>query len=47
MCAIGIGAGSHRLWTHRCFSAKTPLRIVLMLWQTMGFQVTNLKNDLI
>ncbi|XP_063383483.1 acyl-CoA Delta-9 desaturase-like [Cydia fagiglandana] len=38
MCAIGIGAGSHRLWTHRSFKAKTPLRIVLMLWQTMGFQ---------
>ncbi|KAJ2949132.1 hypothetical protein O0L34_g6073 [Tuta absoluta] len=38
MCAIGIGAGSHRLWTHRSFKAKTPLRILLMIWQTMGFQ---------
>ncbi|CAB3222004.1 unnamed protein product [Arctia plantaginis] len=38
MCAIGIGAGSHRLWTHRSFKARTPLRIVLMIWQTMGFQ---------
>ncbi|XP_053610084.1 acyl-CoA Delta(11) desaturase [Plodia interpunctella] len=38
MCAIGIGAGSHRLWTHRSYKAKTPLRILLMIWQTMGFQ---------
>lgn len=39
MCAMGVGAGSHRMWTHRSFKARMPLRIVLMIWQTMAFQV--------
>ncbi|RVE45355.1 hypothetical protein evm_009984 [Chilo suppressalis] len=37
-CAIGVGAGSHRLWTHRGYKARTPLRILLMIWQTAAFQ---------
>ncbi|XP_072746321.1 acyl-CoA Delta-9 desaturase-like isoform X2 [Anoplolepis gracilipes] len=29
--AIGITAGAHRLWTHRAYKAKWPLRIILVL----------------
>lgn len=36
--SMGITAGSHRLWTHRSFKAKLPLRIFLMLCQTAMFQ---------
>jgi len=30
--AIGITAGAHRLWTHRAYKAKWPLRIILLVW---------------
>lgn len=34
ICAViasfGVGAGVHRLWTHRSYKAKTPLRIILL-----------------
>lgn len=29
--ALGITAGSHRLWSHKSYQASTPLRILLML----------------
>ncbi|XP_043249763.1 acyl-CoA Delta-9 desaturase-like [Colletes gigas] len=29
-CGYGITAGMHRLWAHRSYSAKTPLRIFLV-----------------
>ncbi|KAJ8688615.1 hypothetical protein QAD02_024410 [Eretmocerus hayati] len=29
--SFGVGAGVHRLWTHRSYKAKTPLRVILML----------------
>ncbi|CAG2114367.1 unnamed protein product, partial [Medioppia subpectinata] len=37
-CASGIGilVGSHRLWAHRSFKARWPLRVVLMILQTMA-----------
>ncbi|XP_025265739.1 acyl-CoA Delta(11) desaturase-like isoform X1 [Camponotus floridanus] len=28
---IGITAGAHRLWTHRAYKAKWPLRIILLI----------------
>ncbi|KAJ9578217.1 hypothetical protein L9F63_005562, partial [Diploptera punctata] len=28
---IGVTAGAHRLWTHRSYKAKLPLRIILMI----------------
>ncbi|KAK4883210.1 hypothetical protein RN001_006529 [Aquatica leii] len=28
---LGVGAGAHRLWCHRSYKAKLPLRIFLML----------------
>jgi len=35
---IGISVGSHRLWTHRAFKAKLPLRIFLAFLQTKAYQ---------
>lgn len=31
-------AGAHRLWAHRTYSAKLPLRILLMILQTIALQ---------
>lgn len=42
MSGLGITAGAHRLWSHRSFKAKLPLRIILAIWNTMAFQ-----NDVI
>lgn len=42
MSGLGITAGAHRLWAHRSYKAKLPLRIVLAVWNTMAFQ-----NDVI
>lgn len=36
--ALGVTAGSHRLWAHRSYKARLPLRIVLMLMHTMALQ---------
>lgn len=36
--AFGITAGAHRLWSHRSYKAKWPLRVILMLSQTLAFQ---------
>lgn len=35
---MGVTAGTHRLWSHRSYKAKLPLRIFLMLCQTTMFQ---------
>lgn len=37
---LGITAGAHRLWSHKAFKAKPPLKVVLMLLQTLAFQVS-------
>lgn len=37
--ATGIICGAHRLWTHRTFKASLPLRIFLMICQTLALQV--------
>jgi len=29
---IGITAGAHRLWTHRAYKAKWPLRVILVVF---------------
>jgi fatty-acid desaturase len=31
---LGTTAGAHRLWAHRTYKAKLPLRILLMVAQT-------------
>ncbi|XP_043253683.1 acyl-CoA Delta-9 desaturase-like isoform X2 [Colletes gigas] len=35
---LGITAGAHRLWAHRSYKAKWPLRFFLMILQTISFQ---------
>ncbi|CAL1685253.1 unnamed protein product [Lasius platythorax] len=35
---IGVTAGTHRLWCHRSYKAKWPMRIILMLLQASAFQ---------
>lgn len=34
----GVTAGAHRLWAHRTYKAKLPLRILLAILQTVAFQ---------
>ncbi|XP_026296170.1 acyl-CoA Delta(11) desaturase isoform X2 [Apis mellifera] len=36
--SMGITAGAHRLWCHRTYKAKWPLRFLLMLSQTLAYQ---------
>ncbi|TMW67272.1 hypothetical protein Poli38472_012388 [Pythium oligandrum] len=38
MSGLGITAGAHRLWSHRSYRAKAPLRFFLMLCNSMAFQ---------
>ncbi|KAL3279052.1 hypothetical protein HHI36_016567 [Cryptolaemus montrouzieri] len=35
---FGITAGAHRLWAHRAYKAKWPLRLILTLFNTLAFQ---------
>nr|XP_012225499.1 PREDICTED: acyl-CoA desaturase-like [Linepithema humile] len=35
---IGISAGAHRLWAHKSYSAKLPLRILLAIFYCMAGQ---------
>ncbi|EFA12799.1 acyl-CoA Delta(11) desaturase-like isoform X1 [Tribolium castaneum] len=35
---IGVTAGAHRLWAHRTYKAKLPLRIYLAFCQTVALQ---------
>lgn len=35
---LGITAGAHRLWAHRSYKAKLPLRILLIVFNTIAFQ---------
>ncbi|XP_073954908.1 acyl-CoA Delta(11) desaturase-like [Choristoneura fumiferana] len=35
---IGITAGAHRLWAHKTYKAKTPLQILLMVFNSIAFQ---------
>ena len=36
--AFGVTAGAHRLWTHRSYKAKLPLRVVLMFFNCLAMQ---------
>ena len=38
LSGLGITGGVHRLWAHRSYKATTPLRIFLMLMNSMAFQ---------
>lgn len=35
---LGITAGAHRLWAHKSYKAKWPLRLMLMIFNTIAFQ---------
>ncbi|XP_076285440.1 acyl-CoA Delta-9 desaturase-like isoform X2 [Lasioglossum baleicum] len=35
---LGVTAGAHRLWSHRAYKAKWPMRFILMIFQTIAFQ---------
>jgi len=39
MSGLGITAGAHRLWPHRTHKGKLPLRIILMIFNTIAFEV--------
>ncbi|XP_041988696.1 acyl-CoA Delta-9 desaturase-like [Aricia agestis] len=38
LAGMGVTAGAHRLWAHRAYKAKWPLRVYLAIMQTMAFQ---------
>ncbi|KAL7730320.1 hypothetical protein ACLKA6_016567 [Drosophila palustris] len=38
MGMIGITGGAHRLWAHRSYKAKWPLRLILIVFNTVAFQ---------
>lgn len=44
MSGLGITAGAHRLWAHKSYSAKWPLKLMLMMFNTLAFQVIYLTN---
>ncbi|GJQ73942.1 Desat1 [Trypoxylus dichotomus] len=35
---LGITCGAHRLWSHRSYKAKTPLKVILVIMETLAFQ---------
>lgn len=39
VASIGITGGAHRLWSHRSYKAKWPLRLILIIFNTIAFQV--------
>ncbi|XP_061703955.1 acyl-CoA Delta-9 desaturase-like isoform X1 [Cydia pomonella] len=38
MSGLGITAGAHRLWAHKSYKARLPLRLLLTLFNTIAFQ---------
>lgn len=37
---FGVTAGAHRLWTHRTYKAKWPLRVILLMCYAVAGQVS-------
>ncbi|CAG9865307.1 unnamed protein product [Phyllotreta striolata] len=35
---LGITAGAHRLWAHRAYKAKWPLKVILTIFNTLAFE---------
>ncbi|KAH8383483.1 hypothetical protein KR009_008892 [Drosophila setifemur] len=35
---LGITGGAHRLWAHRSYKAKWPMRLILIVFNTIAFQ---------
>lgn len=42
---LGVTAGAHRLWAHRAYKAKWPLRLMLVIFNTLAFQVSNRNSE--
>lgn len=42
---LGITAGAHRLWAHRAYKAKWPLKLILIIFNTLAFQVRNKNSE--
>jgi len=42
VAGLGVTAGCHRLWSHKSFKAKLPLRIMLGIFQTIALQVNSM-----
>lgn len=40
MSGLGITMGAHRLWAHRAYKVKLPLKICLLWLQTLASQVS-------
>ncbi|GBM28856.1 Stearoyl-CoA desaturase 5 [Araneus ventricosus] len=38
LSVLGITAGVHRLWSHRSYKARWPLRVFLCILNCVGFQ---------
>ncbi|CAG9815709.1 unnamed protein product [Phaedon cochleariae] len=38
MGGLGITAGAHRLWAHRSYKAKWPLKLILTAFNTLAFE---------
>ncbi|XP_060077754.1 stearoyl-CoA desaturase 5-like [Ylistrum balloti] len=38
IAAVGVTAGAHRLWSHRSYKAKAPLRVLLAFFQSAALQ---------
>lgn len=37
---VGITAACHRLWSHRAYKARAPLKILMMIWNSIANQGT-------
>jgi stearoyl-CoA desaturase (delta-9 desaturase) len=38
LTGLGVTAGAHRLWAHKCYTASYPLRVFLMLMNSNCFE---------
>jgi len=44
---VGITAGAHRLWAHKSYKASNGLKIILIIFNNIAFQVTILFRILV
>ncbi|XP_075974347.1 acyl-CoA Delta-9 desaturase-like [Anticarsia gemmatalis] len=35
---VGVTAGAHRLWSHKAYKAKLPMKIILLIFYTIAYQ---------
>lgn len=43
---FGVAGGAHRLWSHKSYKAKLPLRILLVLFFTAAGQASLVLNSI-